>query len=307
MSRWPDTRFGFTVPHVFTDAPPDMGVVADTVRLVDEAGADSLWMQSQLVGHADVLEQMTLLSYAAACTSRVKLGTSVAVVTEHHPLQLAKQLASLDVISGGRLIAGLGTGALAHRAEVEGIDDSRQVRRLIETIGILRALWASDDASFEGELWRFEHTSMNPKPLQRPGPPIWLGGFHPNALRRAARYGDGWMGQGARSNEEFLGIISFLHETLEELGRDRDAFTISKRIYVAVEKRKGDAEERIRRRFQLYNGAPERGPRVTLHGDAEEIAAGIQEVVDVGTQLVVFTPLYDFVAQTDALLEIIGA
>src|SRR5690606_36177110 len=132
-----------------------------------------------------------------------------------------------------------------------------------------------------------------------------LGGRHPDGLRRAVRHGTGWMGPGGASTADFGNYVRQIRQFLEEEGRDPSQFTIAKRAYIAVEDDRVSAERRIRDRFERYSKNGDKGCEVSVYGTAEDVAAGIQEVIELGAQLVVLNPLYDFVAQQEALLEII--
>jgi len=292
------------LPQVFTETAVDMKVVETVAVRAEEAGLHSLWTQAQVVGKADVLEPLTLLSYVAAITNRIRLGTSVLIVTEHTPVQLAKLVSSLDVISNGRVMVGLGMGAPLLRLQMGGFDMDRPVRRLVETADILKALFSDGPANYQGRIWQLEDVEMNPKPIQRPSPPIWLGGRHPDGLRRAVRHGTGWMGPGGASTADFGLYVSQIRQMLEEEGRDPAQFTIAKRIYIAVEDNRAEAERRISDRFEVYSKNRDKGLNVSVYGTADDVAAGIQEVIDLGAQIVVLNPLYDFVAQQEVLLDV---
>ncbi|HEY8471834.1 MAG TPA: LLM class flavin-dependent oxidoreductase [Natronosporangium sp.] len=299
--------FGFMLPQVFTEGPVDMTAVETVAVRAEQAGLHSLWTQAQVVGKADVLEPLTLHSYVAAITGRIRLGTSVLIVTEHTPVQLAKLVSSLDVISNGRVMVGLGMGAPALRLRMGGFDMDRPVRRLIETADIMKALFSDGPANYQGKIWQLHDVDMNPKPVQRPWPPIWLGGRHPDGLRRAVKHGTGWMGPGGASTADFGAYVRQIRQFLEEADKDPAEFTIAKRVYLAVEDNRAQAERRIRDRFEIYSKNPEKGTEVSVYGTAEQVAEGIQEVIDLGAHLVVLNPLYDFTGQQSALFEIIGA
>ncbi|SIM72452.1 LLM class flavin-dependent oxidoreductase [Micromonospora cremea] len=298
--------FGFMLPQVFTETAVDLKVVETVAVRAEQAGLHSLWTQAQVVGKADVLEPLTLLSYVAAMTNRIRLGTSVLIVTEHTPVQLAKLVSSLDVISNGRVMVGLGMGAPLLRLQMGGFEMDRPVRRLIETADILKALFSDGPANYQGRIWQLNDVDMNPKPRQRPTPPIWLGGRHPDGLRRAVKHGTGWMGPGGASTADFGSYVQQIRQILAEQGRDPAQFTIAKRIYIAVEGNRAEAERRIKDRFEVYSKNGDKGTEVSVYGTADDVAAGIQEVIDLGAQLVVLNPLYDFVRQQEALFEIIN-
>jgi probable F420-dependent oxidoreductase len=304
--RWPNVRFGVAVPQVFADSPVDLDVVAAAVQHAEHSGLDSVWTQSQLIGTVNVLEPITLLTHVATLTSRVRLGTSVLVVTEHQPVQLAKQLATLDHLSRGRLVVGLGTGAPNLTLTVSGVDAERPVQRLLETVKMLSALWTGDPAHHDGEIWSLDGVRMCPATVQRPRPPIWLGGRSLNALWRAARHADGWMGPGASSVDDFADQVDELRRALVTTGRDPDGFTVAKRVYVAVDDDPERARQRLTDRFARYARAPEKATEHTVFGSLDDVGAQLQRLVDLGAQLVVLNPVYDHLDQQKALIELLG-
>jgi len=127
------------------------------------------------------------MSYAAACTERLRIGCIAFVSSLHNPLQLAKSMATLDQLSRGRLEVGLATGGRTRMFSAFGVDPSSFVGRFNEGLELMKALWTEPRVTFEGRFWQLHDAAMEPKPFQKPYPPIWFGGSHPNALRRAVR------------------------------------------------------------------------------------------------------------------------
>ena len=234
--------WGISIPQVFFDGPIDMPLIEKWSKRAEALGFESLWTQEAITGAVPILEPVTLLSYLAAITENVRLGTSVIVAPLRNPIQLAKSLGSLDHLSGGRLIAGLGLGGNANDIPPFGISAEKRVRRFTEIIDVMKALWTQPEAHFQGEFWQLDGLKMEPKPLQKPHIPIWLGARHTNALRRAVRHGDGWMGAGSSDTESFVTAVDQTKMYLEEAGRDPGSFTISKRVYVAVDNDEDRAE-----------------------------------------------------------------
>ena len=222
---------GIAVPQVFVDEPVDMGLVREFSRRAEALGYHSLWTQEQIIGSTPVLEPISLLCHVAAVTSTIGLGTAVVIASTRNPVHLAKQLATLDQMSGGRLIAGLALGGRRRQYALLGGPSERRVRHFTESVEVIRALWTEANPSYDGHFWKLDGESIAPRPLQQPHPPIWMGGRHPDSLRRAARIADGWMGAGSTSTAEFRGHAAALRDHLAERGRD--AFAISKRVYVA--------------------------------------------------------------------------
>src|SRR5262245_11187373 len=134
------TPCGIAIPQFFIDRPTDMELVRKCVQNAEALGYDSVWTQEQIIGDVPILEPLTLLSYAAALTSRLRLGVSVMVIPVRNPLQLAKTLSSLDQVSGGRVTVGVGVGATPQEATF-GYDGQHRVRRFVEGLQVMKALW----------------------------------------------------------------------------------------------------------------------------------------------------------------------
>src|SRR5919112_1082286 len=185
-----DTRF--SVGLVQTLEGDDPRPVAAYAARAEALGFTGLWsLDSALggpTGHMPLLDGMHLLSHVAAVTTQLRLGVAVVVMSRRNPALLAREAATIDRLSGGRLTLGVGLGApeTEHVTQL-GFDVDRRVRRLVEGVGVMRALWARDEASFDGQLYAFSGARVEPKPVQRPGVPIWFGAGREPALRRAAR------------------------------------------------------------------------------------------------------------------------
>jgi probable F420-dependent oxidoreductase len=174
-----------------------------------------------------ILDPIATLNYVAAVTSRVKLGTSVLVLPYRHPVVLAKEVATLDVVSGRRVLLGVASGWLREEFELLGVPFAERGARTDEAIALLRALWADGLASFRGRFWSVDGAASFPKPTQRPGPPIWIGGSSDPALRRVARVGDGWIAAPRPTLAELARDIERLRRFAEEAGRDPAALGIA--------------------------------------------------------------------------------
>lgn len=227
-------RFGFVLPNNWGLA--DARAVADLAIEAEDLGLDSVWVNHHLVnigyvadrlGDRPYQDALTMLTWAAARTERVKLGTSVLVLPYLHPVSLAKALATLDDLSGGRVIAGLGVGSLPEENAVLGVDYDGRGGFADESIRVMQALWAPGDADFAGEHFSFTGVTTSPKPRQAPLP-VWVGGTRAPARRRAARLGQGWhpmctAGGLARRMPQLL-------EVLDGEGRAREDLVVAPRI-----------------------------------------------------------------------------
>ena len=160
------TPCGIAIPQ--TSAPADVSFLRDYLGRAETLGYDSVWVQEQILGDSPMLKPITLLTFAAALTARVRLGTSVILPITRNPIHLAKSLSSLDQLSQGRLILGVGMGGPHVPEQAFGIPKENRSRRFVEVLKVMKALWTEPRASFAGEFWNFENVAMEPKPLQKP-------------------------------------------------------------------------------------------------------------------------------------------
>src|SRR3990167_4485502 len=195
----PPIRFGTVLS---LHPPQEQFAIA---RRVDALGFDSLWTGDHVSFHTPLYESLTLLASYAGITSRVKLGACVYLLALRQPAVAAKVTSTLDALSGGRLIFGVGVGGENPKEfELTGAPHKERGARVTEGIDVVRTLWRDTPASFDGRFTKFSGVSIDPKPVQRPGPPIWIGGRSDAALDRAGRQGDGWVphvGQPARCRQ----------------------------------------------------------------------------------------------------------
>jgi probable F420-dependent oxidoreductase len=289
------TPCGIELPQVFFNGPVDMDHIRKFAMQAETLGYDSLWLQERIIGDFVMLEPVTLLSYVAAITTRLRLGTSVILLTLRNPIQLAKAYATLDCMSGGRAVlgVGLGGGHLGSHEDVFGYTRGGRVTRFAEAVQIMQLLWTEPKASFQGRYWNFKDVSMEPKPLQKPHLPLWFGGHHENALKRAVKYGNGWMGAGSSSSGAFIRESAMIRRFLDEAKRDPATFGYGKRVYLAVDNDKARAESRIREWFARRYKNADLGPRVCVWGGAAECTEKIQEIVRASAQFIVFNPMFD--------------
>jgi probable F420-dependent oxidoreductase len=175
---------------------------------------------------SDWLDPLVALSFAAAATTRIGLATGVLLVPEHEPVALAKRVASLDVLSGGRLTLGVGVGWSREEFEALGVPFARRGARAAEYVAALRTLWRDSVADFDGEFVRFRRIRVNPKP-QRRTVPVFVGGNSDAALRRAARWGDGWYGFNLPDVDAVRERVRTLRAWTRQAGRDADALSVA--------------------------------------------------------------------------------
>jgi probable F420-dependent oxidoreductase len=301
-------RFAIAIPQYARDSRFDDDAFRADLRRVEELGVfESAWVQEQVIGAAGSLAPLQTLAYAAACTERVRLGCAVFVLPLHNPLHLAKAISSLDCLSHGRVEVGVAAGGRGRPFAAFGVDADTPVARFNEALALMKACWTEREINFDGELWKLEGASMEPKPVQKPYPPIWFGGSAPAGMRRAVRHGDGFMGAGSQTAAQFAEQVKVVKEELSAQGRRPDTFRIGKRVYVHVE------DDAARGRRQLEDALTQHYGRGgwtehILAGPAEECAAGIRAVADVGAELILLNPLVDEAEQRERLAaEVIPA
>jgi probable F420-dependent oxidoreductase len=206
-------KIGAMLPHLGTGMGP--AAIVEAARRAEELGYDSLWVIERLLYptnprspypvtpdgslpkmYARALTPIETLAYVAAHTSRIALGTSVLIMPLHNPVMLARQLATLDVLSGGRLRVGLGQGWSLDEIEAAGGTPKGRAARADEFVQVLKAIWTTDPVEFSGQFFSMPRSTLQPKPIQSPHPPIYMAAYVPGALERVGRTANGWMPSG---------------------------------------------------------------------------------------------------------------
>ncbi|MDE0942847.1 MAG: LLM class F420-dependent oxidoreductase [Alphaproteobacteria bacterium] len=222
--------------------PPE--IITQTAAAIEERGFHAIWVPEHVVLFDDyepnypyspdgrignfgkgMMEPFTALTYLAAHTKTVRLGTSICLITQRNPVYTAKQVADLDFLSNGRVNFGIGLGWLQEEFAALNVPWEKRGQRANEHIAVMKALWQDEVSSFEGELYQLPNCVMYPKPVQTPHPPIFVGGEGDAALRRTADLAQGWMGAGLNP-DEIIERIATLHGFLRERGRSPDEVKI---------------------------------------------------------------------------------
>lgn len=278
-------EFGIAIPQTYADPAR----IQRFLRRAEELPFAAAWAIEQVIGSAPVLESLTTLSYAAAVTQRLRLGVAVLLIVQRDPVNLAKALSSLDVLSNGRLIVGVGMGASTRHYPAYGIGAEGRVTRFRENLEIMKRLWSEDRVTLPGRFSQLDEIPMQPKPMQKPHPPIWFGGHAEAALRRAVELGDGYIGAGSIPMDVFLQDITKLPAE----------FPKAKRLYLAL----GDELPRLREWFGAFYHKPELADQVAVWGSAERIAGAIRRLRDAGVHHVLLNPVFDEEAQMERLVD----
>jgi probable F420-dependent oxidoreductase len=273
--------------------------IADVQALVGLAvraealGFDSVWVHDHVfnVGHVrerigdrPYYEPLTLLAYVAARTERVRLGTSVLVLPYHNPIRLAKAAATLDVLSGGRLILGVGVGAIEQEMHAMGTPFKERGAFSDEAIRVMRTLWTDAEPRFEGRYSRFAGMPFSPKPIQEPSIPLVIGGVSRAAIRRAARLGDGWQPLGLSPEALREGMATLCDEARAQ-GRGAAAIPVALAM-------------------TLGTGRP---GRATLGTEPAEIARNAKVYADLGIDALLVSSVTGDPAEARAALETVAA
>jgi probable F420-dependent oxidoreductase len=228
-------RFGLYGAGLGAMASPDAVRIA---QLAEQLGYESLWTGEHMVipdpqlppSHREpthpFLDPIVALTYLAASTSRIRLATGILLIPQRHPVQLAKELASLDVLSKGRLIAGVGVGYVKPELEAVGVDPRTRGARANEYIAAMLELWRSKSPRFAGDFVTFGGVDAHPRPVQPGGPPLVIGGTSAAALDRTVRYGSGWFGH-ALTVQQATDVIDQLRTLCGAAGRDPSELEIT--------------------------------------------------------------------------------
>lgn len=269
-------RVGLGLPVSGTWATPD--TLRHVAVAADERGFASLWTFQRLLHPVDeewgaayhsVLDPLTALGYAAAVTSRIRLGVAVVMAPYYAPIVLAKSLTTIDVLSDGRLDVGLGLGWSAQEFEAVGVPMEGRGARAEEFVAALKAIWTQDPVEHHGPLYDVPRSHVDPKPVQRPHPPLLLGGGAPAALRRVGRIADGWISS-SRTDLTTIGEqVDLITGSAVEAGRDPSALRFVVRGVVRLTDEPTQGEARI----------PLQGTASQIRGDLDRLEEqGITEV-----------------------------
>jgi probable F420-dependent oxidoreductase len=294
------TRFAISIPQFIADGAFDPAAFRAYLARAEALGFASAWTQEQVLGSTPFLGPIETMTYAAACTERLRLGCSVFVTPLHNPVHLAKSICTLDQLSRGRIDVGVGTGAEGRMFSAFAVDTQTLVARFTEGLRLTKALWMEPEVNFPGRFWQLEGAVMLPKPFQKPYPPLWFGGHHPAALRRAVRYGDGFFGAGSATTAQFAEQVRIVRTVLAETGRDATAYRIAKRVYITVDDDAERARQRVAASLERLYGRSGLEP-VAVFGTPTGCVQGLREVAMAGAELILLSTFFDQAEQMEQM------
>lgn len=277
-------HFGFSLSN--NQGIEDVQAIIRLATRAEALGFDSVWASDHVfnvsyvferIGDRPYYDPLTILTYIAAVTTRIRLGTSVLVLPYHQPMRLAKAAATLDVLSGGRLLLGVGVGVIAEELQAMGSPYEERGVRTDEAIAVMQALWTQEMPSHTGNLYRFADMAFSPKPLQKPHIPLLIGGVSRAAIRRAARVGNGWHPT-AMPPDVLRERMRYLAEQAQAVGREASEIPVSISL-------------------PLQGGRP---GRYALGLEPAEMIRNIQAFAALGVETVVISP---YTGEPDAMMQ----
>jgi probable F420-dependent oxidoreductase len=333
-----NAKSGFGVRLPISGPFASVDAIAKTARNAEALGYSGIWCHDYITwtkelhnvhiscGSFEALrsgqkphffESLSTLAYVSALTSRVTLGISVLIAPLRNPLLAAKQLSIIDNLSKGRLILGIGIGATRATKntdfEILGVSRVEKNERADEFVEITKGLWSEEKFSYGGRFSAFQDAEMFPKPIQDPHPPIWFAGTINNALNRVAKYGDGWLPGGLRT-EEYSKSVSYIRRTAKEkFNRNLDKLAVANQIYVSIDKSseraKKNAEATLVNNAKAYDvfrgeNALERASEVSLVGTPGEITEKIRQYSLAGVNYYEMKFIYQSLDHFDEELEL---
>ncbi|MEU7145206.1 LLM class flavin-dependent oxidoreductase [Nocardia sp. NPDC046473] len=296
-------RYAISIPQHAPDGTFQPEELREYLGRAEELGYESAWMTEQVLGKAPALSPLETLAFAAASNGRLRLGCAVFVTPLHNPVHLAKRISTLDQLSRGRLEVGVGIGGRGRMFSAFDVDPADNlVRRFNEGLRVMKALWTQPEVDIDGEFWQLAGATMEPKPFQKPYPPLWFGGSKPAALRRAVRQGDGFFGAGSTTTAEFAEQVPIVRAALAENGRQATDFPVAKRVYIALD----DDVDRAQRRMtealvSQYGDFGKTLLPVAVCGPPDTCIQELRAVAAAGAEMILINPLFDSAAQMERI------
>ena len=293
-------KVGLFLPHVGEHITAEN--ILYIAKEAEKEGIDSVWVLDRLlwpikpqtpyvaspdgslpVVYQNVLDPLTILTYVAAVTKRISLGTSIIDMFFQNPAVLSKRVTTLDILSDGRALTGLGIGWSKDEFEVSGIPYKDRGTRADEYLQILKKIWTDDVVEFKGRFYNMPASKIGPKPVQKPHPPILLGGFSPKTFSRIVNYANGWIGvAGFGAIEQLEQVINGLKESARKVDKDPSKVSIYMVSYPNVSESASSSSNQT---------------RTPMTGTIEQIGSDIEQIKAMGTDHIIFGHLFSFVGR----------
>jgi alkanesulfonate monooxygenase SsuD/methylene tetrahydromethanopterin reductase-like flavin-dependent oxidoreductase (luciferase family) len=302
-------RFSISIPQRAADGFDAEGTASYLAR-AEELGFEGGWTLEQIVGPAPSLAPLPMLSWAAAHTTRLRLGVAVLITSLHDPLQLASEITAADQLSNGRLDVGVGHGGNFRPFSAFGVEKATFVSYFSEGLELMKAAWSDEPSvTFHGRFRDVDGLPIQPEPAQRPHPPIWFGGSAPKAVARGVRLGDAFMGAGSSTTANFAEAVKVVRRELDEQGKDPTEFRIAKRVYLTIDDDAARARERVLAGLhRIYGDLPGLDlPAVPVSGTVDDVVRGLREVIDAGAQMILLNPVGEHVGEDREQMERLAA
>jgi probable F420-dependent oxidoreductase len=297
MAASKQVTFGIAMRN-FTAYPemPDPEALIEYGVRMERLGFDSLWVWDHILLGVDppfpIIDSLSLLTAVAARTKRIGLGTGVLILPLRNPLLLAKQIASIDQISGGRFILGTAVGWYKREFDAVGVPFEKRGRLMDQSLDIMTRLWTEESVSAEYPPYNLRSAVMYPKPVQRPRPQILIGGYVDKVLKRAAVKGDGWLTY-FYTSESFLRNWAKVRNFAEEAGKDPATLTNCNQLPVCVGPSRAAVEEKMNHWLHTewdFAGWSESSPESAIMGSVDDCIEGLQKHIDAGVERIIFVP-----------------
>jgi len=275
-------KLGLSIPQVGVNATRENAL--KLAQAAEKENFESLWVQERILWpinpqskypaspdgslreeYQHNLDSMTLLSYIAANTSKILLGTGIAVSAYHLPVQFAKEVATVDILSQGRFVCGIGLGWSKDEYQTSNVPFERKGARQDEFIQVIKKVWTDDTVEFDGEFYNIPPSKIDPKPVQKPHPKILLAGFGPKTFERIAKFADGYLSALAMPIPTFEQLISGFKQTVEKAGKNLDDFNISTLTFP-----------------QITENGSGNDDRFPMTGTIEEVGGDIKKLKEIG-------------------------
>ena len=288
-------KIGLALPHLGPEATKEniLQIAVDA----EKEGLDSLWVAERLLWplnprtpypaspdgslptfYQNVFDPLGTLTFVAAHTNKIALGTSVIDMLFHNPIILARRFATLDVLSKGRAIAGLGIGWSKDEYQVSNIPFEKRGKRADEFVQVLKKVWTDDVVEFKGQYYNIPASKIGPKPVQKPHIPIYLGGYVPNTFARIAKHADGWLASLGGPLDFLDNSVKSLKNQASKENRSPNEIKILTLTFPQISQVKSNSEEKYGQQSQ----------RLPLTGTIEEIGRDIQRIKEMGVEHIMF-------------------